>query len=682
MEKLEKENIKENIAREIKQQAKIDSNDNNNNIIDSKKEIKSEQKKLFNQKDIIVILLSIISFYFYIKSFKGCDGTQSYCLVTLSPSFFYLLGVYIIVTSLITLYIIYQTLTQEISYFHLIYYLPILTYLLYFVDNGSDLSHHGSYNKMVFYVLFFSFVIIFLIYCLIKYIYLKYKIIFVSLTLSFIWIIIYINIKIRKNCDTWLNGLNGLRIENNPNFDRCKIIQPKKCWINLIDGIFDVSRILNEDCNNFRGGEKDELFKYLSPFLKNYNFFGYPITTNYTWLNQSHFDRFFNNVMADIVPLDNKDLNNNDINKPEVTLKFDPVTQMGEINIEINKNTIVTKERKKLYESLPKKEKPKYKNILFLYIDAISRPEFIRSMKQTQKFISKFYNSSSHSFYQMLKYQNFIFFTQQNVNPMFFGESMFNSNGTSILKLIKGKGYITAQANNICTRQLYDIEDNYTQNISYENFDHENIAMFCDPNFYNPENRFTPYMGPYSIRRRCLYGKDTFEYVLDYGKKFWEAYLDEHKFLRLSFQDAHEGTLEVVKYLDKKLAEFLEEFDNKKYLDDTAIFIVSDHGNNMIGFYNILQVEDYVLEKTLGTWFMILPKKSNIDEKNLEKNQQRLVTPYDIHDTLIDIFGYQLNDKVYSRKGKSVFEEINGLERDCGYYSQDLLPLWCRCVDF
>ena len=138
----------------------------------------------------------------------------------------------------------------------------------------------------------------------------------------------------------------------------------------------------------------------------------------------------------------------------------------------------------------------------------------------------------------------------------------------------------------------------------------------------------------------------------------------------------------MVKYLDKKLAEFLEEFDNKKYLDDTAIFIVSDHGNNMIGFYNILQVEDYVLEKTLGTWFMILPKKRNIDEKNLEKNQQRLVTPYDIHDTLIDMLGYQLNDKFYSRKGKSVFEEINGLERDCDYYSQDLLPLWCRCVDF
>ena len=682
MEKLEKENITKKLKNEIS-----NNDSKNSNIKHNTNEIKNntnqKHKLILAKKDILIIFLSFLSFYFYIISFKGCDGTQSYCLVTLSPSFFYLLGIYIMISSIISLYIIYQILIRAASFLHLVYYIPILIYLLYFVDNGSDLSHHGSYNKMIFFVLFCSFVIIFIIFSIIKYIYHKYQIIFVSLTLSLIWIIIYVNIKIRKNCDIWYNGLNGIKIENNQNFDKCKIVHPKKCWINLLDGIFDVSRILKEDCNNFRGGEKMELLKYLSPYLNTSNKFGFPITTNYTWLNQSHFDRFFNNVMADIIPLDKIDINKiPKEERPEIILNFDPITQMGKIDININKNPKLIKERKKLYDSLQKKEKPKYNNILFLYIDAISRPEFLRSMKHTQKFLSKYYNSTKYSFYQMLKYQNFIFFTQQNVNPMFFGESMFNSNGTSILKYIKQKGYITGQANNICTRQLYDIEDNYIENITFENFDHENIAMFCDPNFYNPENRFTPYMGPYSIRRRCLYGKDTFEYVLEYGQKFWETYLNEKKFLRLSFQDAHEGTLEVVKYLDKKLAKFLEIFEKKNYLEDTAIFIVSDHGNNMIGFYNILQVEDYVIEKTLGTWFMILPKKINVDEKYIEINQQRLVTPYDIHDTLLDMFGYKLKDNVYSRKGKSVFNEINGLERDCNYYEQDLLPLWCRCEEF
>ncbi len=679
MEKIEEESIKER---------KVDKNKNKKNEIQHKEEekdkIKDKSKKsTLSFNELKIIILSLISFYFYILSFKGCEGTQSYCLVTLSPGFFYSLGVYLIISVIITIYIFYQILNKNNSKYHLFYYLPILIYFLYLHDNGSDLSHHGSYNKMLFYVLFVIFIIVFLNFSLLKYIYKNYRIIFVSITLSFIWIIIYTNIKIKKNCITWYDGYNGLRVENDPKYDKCKIAHPKRCWINLLDGIFDVSRILRENCSNFRGGEKAELLKYLTPDFNQSNYFGYPITTNYTWLDQSHFDRFFNNVMADMINLDKVKYDQiDDELKPEILLKFDPISQMGDVSIKINKKEKMAKERNKLYNSLLPKDKPKYSNILFLYIDAISRPEFVRSMKQTEKFLSKYYNSTEKSLYQMMKYQNFIFFTQQNVNPMFFGESMFNSNGTSILKHIKKKGYITAHANNICTRQLYDIEDNYTENIIYDNFDHENIAFMCDPNFYNPENRFTPYMGPYSIRRRCLYGRDTFEYILEYGEKFWETYINEHKFLRLSFQDAHEGTLEVVKYLDVKLAEFLENFDKKGYLKDTAIFFVSDHGNNMIGFYNILQAEDYVLEKTLGTWFMLLPKKKNIDETYLEKNQQKMVSPYDIHDTLIDMFGYHKKDNVYSRKGKSVYQEINGLERDCNYYSQDIITVWCRCFDF
>ena len=267
---------------------------------------------------------------------------------------------------------------------------------------------------MVFYFLIVSFIILFLIFCLLKYIYANYKIIFISLTLSFIWILIYTYIKITKNCNVWYDGLNGIRLENNPKFDKCKIVHPKRCWINSIDGVFDVSRILNENCNNFRGGEKAELLKYLSPRFNLTQNFGYPITTKYTWLNQSHFDRFFNNVMADMIDLDKIDYSKIDDDlKPEVVLKFDPVTEMGKIDIKINRNEILAKERNDIYNTLLPKDKPKYNNILFLYIDAISRPEFIRAMKNTEKYLSKYFNSSEKSFYQMMKYHNFIFFTQQ-----------------------------------------------------------------------------------------------------------------------------------------------------------------------------------------------------------------------------------------------------------------------------
>ena len=431
MEKLEKELIKRKAnEKDIIEKVKKD-------IIQKEENILKKDKSLISKisiNELKIIILSIISFCFYTLSFKGCEGTQSYCLVTLSPGFFYSLGVYIIICCLITLYILYQIILKKVSKYHLLYYLPILIYLLYFVDNGSNLSHHGSYNKMGFYFFIVTFLILFVIVLLIKYIYNYYKIIFVSLTLSFIWIIIYTHIKIKTNCNIWYDGYNGIRLENNKEYDKCKIIHPKKCWINLIDGIFDVSRILKENCNNFRGGEKAELLKYLSSDFNNSNYYGYPITTNYTWLNQSHFNRFFNNVMADMINFNKITYENIDERlKPEILLKFDPITQMGNINIKINKKDKIAKERNKIYNSLLPKDKPKYNNILFLYIDAISRPEFVRSMKHTEKFLSKYYNSTEKSFYQMMKYQNFIFFTQQNVNPMFFGESMFNSNVTSIL---------------------------------------------------------------------------------------------------------------------------------------------------------------------------------------------------------------------------------------------------------
>ena len=73
----------------------------------------------------------------------------------------------------------------------------------------------------------------------------------------------------------------------------------------------------------------------------------------------------------------------------------------------------------------------------------------------------------------------------------------------------------------------------------------------------------------------------------------------------------------------------------------TAVFLVSNHGNNIVGIYNIFKFEDYVLEKTLVTWFMLLPQKE-IDEKFLEINQQMLVSPYNIYDALLNIIVFDI----------------------------------------
>ena len=132
--------------------------------------------------------------------------------------------------------------------------------------------------------------------------------------------------------------------------------------------------------------------------------------------------------------------------------------------------------------------------------------------------------------------------------------------------------------------------------------------MFCDPNYYNRKDPYPLNRGPFSILKRCLYGKDTYEYVFEYAEQFWTAYKDQPKFFRMGFIDAHESTGEVVKYLDEPLTNFLKNWNEKGFLDNTMIFFVSDHGNNMGEFYKLIS-DDFEMEKTWNYFGNHMKKK-------------------------------------------------------------------------
>ena len=54
---------------------------------------------------------------------------------------------------------------------------------------------------------------------------------------------------------------------------------------------------------------------------------------------------------------------------------------------------------------------------------------------------------------------------------------------------------------------------------------------------------------------------------------------------------------------------------------------------------------------------------------------------YHIHDTLVDIIYNGENREVMSRNGKSLFRNINPLERSCSKYSE-LAEELCRCIKY
>ena len=620
---------------------------------------KEKLESIILSKYIPIIYLMLISFSLYQKSLKGCDFDESTCLEADNIKKFYKHGFKLFQCSLIVGFILLLIFYNLISIFIQIPF--IATYAYYFYTyQGVDLKNHGIYNSILLTIVSF---IIFLCYLyffkLFKFLY-KHKIrqfflLLLSL-LSPLFIIYYSVIEIE--CHNFYRGLNGLEISQKESENSCYLPKPNFCTIKLFDNIFDLSRIVylikkgippipyisnylyNKDlyCIN-RDNSKSVFYEHANR-KKRLNKFGFnlsfPDTSIFDFKKHSRVGKFHYKVFNRIYDYDkrikkyNNSLNRKKRANPEVVVHFNNETDKGTLTMELRQDKRLIYKRRKLAA----KFKVRYDNILFIFIDAVSKNHFRRKFPLTSNLLSKYLmtdlNNDNKNIennitaFQFLKYNNFRPSTQVNIIPMFYGESMKSQKGTSLIKYFKEKGYITGGSENICHRELFLLEQDKNKKVVFESFDHENFAMFCDPNYNPPNNRVSLFKGLFSMMRRCLYGKDTFDWVFDFGYKFLEKYKNERKFLRLGFIDGHEGTMEAIKYLDNSLYSFLDFYIQNYFTNSTAIFIASDHGENMISIHHLLNSDEFLYERTLGTFFLLLPTKYEkpkndfLFEKNLE----------------------------------------------------------------
>jgi hypothetical protein len=459
-----------------------------------------------------------------------------------------------------------------------------------------------------------------------------------------------------KYCSIWPFGLSDKKIETDPTKDACKIRSPDTCYIELL--LKDYTDF--DTCEN-RANVKSKLVQFKRNTVPvNSNYIGYPDTTPFT-LRDSAVGTFHYRVLGKLVDASKSE------NKPEVCVKFNKDGK-GEVEIKINKNEKLLKERREKKKANP----VKFENIVILYLDGLSRRHFYRSLPKTAKIVQEYYHLEKNkkegfTSFQFLKYINFLGSTETNCIPMFYGSTKGETDKNSIVNEFKNKGYITASSSNQCHRELFLLMR--LTKYKFHGFDHENIALFCDPNYNPPNNKQQTEVGIYARKRRCLYGKDTFEYVFEYGRKFLEAYKEDRKFLRLSFIDPHETSLAIVKYIDNSLSEFLL-YLLENFKQSLSVFIVSDHGANFQAKeFNFLAGKDFRIERDLGTFFLIMSNDFEYNKENVVYNEEILVTPYDIHDTMSDMLNS--NKSEYSVKGSSIFEKINGLNRTCDNFKKD-----------
>lgn len=302
----------------------------------------------------------------------------------------------------------------------------------------------------------------------------------------------------------------------------------------------------------------------------------------------------------------------------------------------------------------------------------------MRQLKKTLKFIEQFmsykgkYNKkfkyeNFHSF-QFFKYHSFQGYTFENYPRIFYG----NKAGDNIIKIIKyfkENGYVTSYSNEVCLIDITKIK----KKLKYEEIgDHE--LILCDPNIKDAN----------LLVKRCLYNKLVTSYLYEYGNQFWRKYKNNRRFLIITSHDGHEGTLEVLKYLDNTLFNFLNDLFNDNLMKDTTTFLLSDHGTALPSPYYMNHF--YYKEMFLPMLYIICNDRKNISYNKqyqyIYKNQQTLVTGYDIYNTIGNLLygdNYDyiknktvLHDTPKSKYGISLFKEIKSKYRKPSHYNGNI----------
>ena len=659
--------------------------------------IKKNTVSLYGRRKVLNILAFLYIFkgrYDYLLSLEGCSASEHDCLFNIG---YILRDIDNCVNS--TMYFLFVLFLIQMNLCSRYYIIPVIIIFaeLIITDHDSTFLHHGILNLLGFFVILSVGEVLILIFLIL---YKSYKskrriIFYPLLTILFILVSIFIY-KNKENyyCKDWDKGLNNTYIDNDKSKYPCLMNIPKrKCLINIIGPFIDASKIVGRNCK-VREEKEKTLLKDISTFKdkEKVKRIGYPITLGkdpeIVGKQALYSDTLLEFVRNNLIDMDDQEQLSKleDYQKPEVILDFteDP---FGQMKININHKDQLAKERKL-------KERKDAKNILFIFMDNLSRNHFYRQYPKTTEFFEQFFsyegytpknkkgtNEKYHGF-QFLKFNKFGGATLLNSMPMFDGV-YFRWDGqndmVSIVRDFKNNGYITANIQDVCHKELMAIGD--MKKYVYVEFDHEYAAPSCDPTMYTYGYSFTS--GENGIFRKCQYGKESFEHVLEYTKKFWISYKDNKKFVRLVNTHAHEYSGEKSKYTDEPLRDFLLDLYENSLLKDTTLFLVGDHGFALMGVYKILQSHDWYYETDLPIFLMIESDNPKLgydkQYKEILNNQQTLITAFDIFYTLRWIlYGEEYKTMPLNGNkddGECLFKYINPKERICSKYR----GIACEC---
>ncbi|XP_076435622.1 uncharacterized protein LOC143275425 [Babylonia areolata] len=179
----------------------------------------------------------------------------------------------------------------------------------------------------------------------------------------------------------------------------------------------------------------------------------------------------------------------------------------------------------------------------------------------------------------------------------------------------------------------------------------------------------------------CLGSRPRHVNFMNWFRDLFDMYRDVPKFFFGFHSEMSHDFNNKVQALDDDLVAFLKGLEEKGHLNSTLLILMADHGAR----YNYIRATAQgKLEERMPYFSFRFPpwfKKVHPEiVRNMEINSNRLTTPFDIHETFLDLLNYTGTGMADTRRrGLSLFKEVPK-ERTCSHAG--ITPHWCACLEW
>mmetsp|Transcript_2612 Transcript_2612/g.5489 ORF Transcript_2612/g.5489 Transcript_2612/m.5489 type:complete len:358 (-) Transcript_2612:1145-2218(-) len=225
---------------------------------------------------------------------------------------------------------------------------------------------------------------------------------------------------------------------------------------------------------------------------------------------------------------------------------------------------------------------------------------------------------------------------------------------------LRSAGYVTLKGEDSCienSNMMQSLAPNTTHGSALQ-------GLFCFDAFSRPN---------------CIGPDLASSILLEYGYKFISTYeklrRNTHGDLRwasfMHFVDSHEDTMILSAALDPGLSNFLIKLNVEAHFEDSVVIVSSDHGLHYGPKFGSWQGRKEATEPIL---YIHIPNslRDEVDINVLSSNAHLWTTPFDVHETLLELTQTSSSKEGSSRRGLALTEHLPTSRKECE--STDLIP--------